>query len=903
MKKDDKYNLKLLKCLQVYCQTVVYNVLKDLYYHHPKSKKGQLNVEDFNVAVRNSRNCKLIKNIVRDFPDKFELNYNDGSDSNEYLDIVICLNFIKLIIYHDPANLTEIIHGEVINLIELRNKLCHKTLKVNDLQKCKQDLLKYMENICNTVGDRYDKKDKYQLLYGDTERLVNKLWDFDENMINKLWDLDEDKFASQCRGNVIKIYSNLYKTGIDKSFSEEVFIEHLEKFAKPLLLDLSKNCSHSYINLKNIFKEKKLAVITGEAGYGKSTICKTLVLSFCHEQKPFSNYDLVLLIDVKNVKEEATLYQYLTKILFKETLIVDDEDLIYFLLRKLRILFIIDDYDEMSKYSKSILDSLFKSFKDKHFLFTTKCYFAKNLLEQLNVHFLVDPLIIKLRGLENMKDLIPFLKSPKSLENKYRLSRDLSENIKVPAISSMLLYVNHHHKCMEKFTTLTMTAMYIQIHKYQKDILLSHIDGINLKEINEFYLKIYKYCFEVCEKDSKTSFIDNDLVGIPYSRIAEQVLKTLFKPSLNLWSIDQNPFGHYEMIHESLCEFLAAYHIFLLITVEKKNLEKIFSSNLLKCKELIFHLVGILHYEEQLYNYLNSIIKILEEVFKDDLNILWNILCQTMMYTNFLPDKKICNVFGTSKLLPSHLKLNDETVESGISLLAFINNYNPGKIEITLQNQQLNKISFDTLKDKGKLRNTKLILRTNYYKSGSYFPTFLNPSFIKLVEFDGAVNENDLRILMQFKTLENLKIKLNLDVLKTLIDEIHGTNWKSLKELHLLFKNPFAEKLDNFGSLNLAETTKLVIEFLEEKDLDLTVSSLKKLKENIIKKKLKGVIIRIDKNLDCEKDLNYVKEHFRDLKDIIEKYLVVKSNVEIHYKQKDYLEEELGCIHFTWGVS
>lgn len=656
-----------------------------------------------------------------------------------------------------------------------------------DLTHCKNELDKILTDISRAKVEQYDQdtyNSEVQMFKSDpVHELVTKAREELKEHYKKLrvanpcpWMvMDQAEKSSVVNFYIDKIYTPLKIEGPGK----EILTEEL------------------LVTNKNLGKETVMSpalVVSGLAGSGKSSLCLYLLHHWAEgteEIKTLKDYNLVIFVDMRTIKS-STLEEYLkTQRIKKSTAGISSHDLIQ-RLDDLKLLFIIDGYDEAKKSSKKMVEEILAKFSEQHIVVTTRGEFCSEVKGLATRHH-VEYLTVEICGFDSSR-------IHEFTEKVFAVVRNSPFYIQTEACNartsaSFINYVQKRAKILEKLLELpltlalmiylwidcpatlnrvtTATSLYYELfclyQKKLKDRLKNPCPDSTLENL---LLLIGKKAWElllseesVLSKDDEKE-IEKECIneGCPKVELMSAFLVYEYYDTDSECSYD------YSFIHKTQMEYLSAY--FLVEEVENRSLhyaQKHFCGS--EFHQVITFVIGHFARKRIINSNLDEIFTLLDNVDSNDFNFWWKLLTESQNNKTFLME--LC----TRKLHHNKWKLSDDNVVSGLELLIAaptyinelvieINNIDPYDVKDLLSIMERMKIN---LQDRYNKRNPILteLLFWQHFQTKCKYPSdrllrTLYP-WGHLRNFVGSVGEqkSGYEVLNYCYKVKNLRIRLD----------------------------------------------------------------------------------------------------------------------------------------------
>ncbi|KAB7504525.1 hypothetical protein Anas_09068 [Armadillidium nasatum] len=854
--------------LKEYGKNLLIAVSQDLYYDHENSLKGSRTVEKFINSLTKKPKISIHDDIK-------QYKYTDKIDDS--LDISNCFNIILLLHetgweYFNKESGREIF--ENIKIIKnMRNGLCHKfKYESKEIETLKETLLNSVTRICRNMTKLYEECNnkrfneinaRYKSIEESYLKGITEIWQetFYEKKFH-LKELIEEKgnfkhFISLCRDSLSDIYKKCYTSS---RMLEEKFNFSIEDIFVAPMLKKNRNDTQSdlYIPYEKILSEKNekkttvpnVVIVTADAGHGKTTLCKKFTLEWCNLESNLSNnFTFLLLIEVKKATE-AGVCQYLKEVLLQDSLLklkATEEEISLFL-QQLKILIIIDAYDERSREAKTLISSVLDLPSEKTIIITTRPHCLKEITEEVKKRNLLYTQY-DLEGLENEKPFIENIwKHLKKNDEKFSLQLDnflkfikelppdFGTLLKVPLIAFLLTYLwvssTERGISLENlsFTTLYKQVKELQIENAIKKIISNVEEKICYPDAKEKIENFINIVAEMCylqAKEKKPMILTSECLESLNKYLEQQgfnkdnikiILTTIFMSNRSLRNLNVY---NYEFLHKSYFDYLVAFYSSCkLMNANCKDVKSIhdlgiFNRNFEENPDSFSFFLGILAETEKLDEYMEEIGKILkEENLYGNFNILWKFLRQTLIKCSAIndhrPNKQLCRAFK-NYFLKSKWELSSKDVISGLNILKHLISIDP-LTELVVYfriDKDFPTSNFEVFTSLIRQVNKKLVQNKKIVTFETYFyydqmnkePVFsddlmscIDPKHFKIEKFLGFI-END-KSIKNFRSLLNLRdVELtikNIEILQKLIEACR--NKKRLRHFRLRFDDSILSK-------------------------------------------------------------------------------------------------------------
>ncbi|MPC21616.1 uncharacterized protein LOC123520559 isoform X2 [Portunus trituberculatus] len=538
-------------------------------------------------------------------------------------------------------------------------------------------------------------------------------------------------------------------------------------------------------------------VVSGLAGSGKSSLCLYLLHHWAEgtdEIKTLKDYNMVIFVEMRTIKSNS-LEEYLkTQRMKKSTAGISSDDIVQ-RLNDLKLLFIVDGYDEAKKSSRQMVEEIFAKFPEQRILLTTRGEFCNEVKKSARRHHMAY-LTIEICGFDESR-------IQEFTEKVFKVVRNYSyyaqnQACSVRACANFLDYVQGRAKILEKLLELpltlalmiymwidcpailnrvtTATSLYYELFcLYQKKLNDRLKDPCSDKTLESLMLLVGKKAWELLvQEESILSKQDEKEIeeecinkGCPKEELMSAFLV------YECYDTDSECNYDYSFMHKTQMEYLSAY--FLVEESENGSLynaqEQFHGSGF---HQVIIFVVGHFARKKIIEQNLKDIFVLLDNADIDslDYNFWWRLLTESLKNEAFL--KEIC----TNRLPCSEWKLSEKHVVSGLQLLITspvytvknliieINDVDPYDVKDLLSIMETLKIKFKNRYTKNNPILTELFFWHHFQrkcnKPSDYFLRALYP-WGHLTNFVGSVGEQKegFEVLRYCFNVKNLRVRLD----------------------------------------------------------------------------------------------------------------------------------------------
>lgn len=549
-----------------------------------------------------------------------------------------------------------------------------------DFTDCKSIVNKNLTDIIRAKAEQYDQdtydRDVSTFKNDPMFKLITKGREELKNQYRRL------KIANPCPWIIMDQYEELSIN----NFS-------IEKIYTPLRIEGSRN----EISTENLLATKKESnhktvmppalVLHGLAGSGKTTLC----LHFLHhwtegkkEIKTLKDYSLVIYVELRTVKSNS-IVSYLRKQRMKEstsTLDITDEDLVQ-QLNDLKLLFILDGYDEAKSEFKKIVRNIFAKFPNQGILVTTRTEFRDEVISMCRIQCSaleicgfdesrIDKFTEKVFNAVKQSNYFIKKKPNATNSNEFRQyvrgrGRILKKHLELPLTLALMIYM--WIDCPEVLNNVTTcTSLYYELFKLcQKKIKNRLTQCTSEENLEQLLILIGKKAWQLL-RNEEDLLSNEDEKEIDEECRKRKVPKEELLSAFLMYEVDSKENRYdYSFMHRTQMEYLSAFY--LAEKAEKKSLHEIdLNSSLARYHQIIIFLVGHLTRKKMLNKKLHEVFEVLAEamVGEDNFNFWWRLLTESHIDGNF--NGNLSSEIA-QKMLKKKWKLTQDNVVSGLELL------------------------------------------------------------------------------------------------------------------------------------------------------------------------------------------------------------------------------------------
>lgn len=459
---------------------------------------------------------------------------------------------------------------------------------------------------------------------------------------------------------------------------------YIDKIYTPLKIEGPKKeiCTEELLKASKDFRGKKLLppalVCSGQAGSGKTSLCLFLLHHWTEGTQTIEllkDYNLVIFVEMRTVRSDSIEGYLKTQRMKKSTSDISSHDLVQ-RLDNLKLLFIIDGYDEGKKASQKIVEDIFAKFPDQRILVTTRGEFC-NEVQRIATKHHVEYLTMEICGFDGDR-MEEFTEKVFKVINKSRDSaifleyarergRILDTLLELPLTLALMIYL--WIDCPHTLSRVTnCTSLYYELFcLYQKKLKDRLQKSMPDSIIEKLLLFLGKKAWDLLLNE-ESILSEEDERDIEEQCVREKVPTEEVMSAFLVHESDENADEHrydYFFKHKTLMEYLSAY--FLAEETAKKSLHDAIEpfAAMSRFYQVILFLVGHFARKQIIEPNLRELFELFHEadIKKDDYNFCWKLLTESQNNKQFL--LQICR----NLLHQEKWKLSQTNVVSGLELL------------------------------------------------------------------------------------------------------------------------------------------------------------------------------------------------------------------------------------------
>ncbi|KAK4289308.1 hypothetical protein Pmani_037715 [Petrolisthes manimaculis] len=808
------FNIKLYKyftCVILEGKTVMTKVVQQIYASLPSSKNGTVPLRDYLRGELKWKETEMKGVFTKLY---IHLLNTEVMSTSFKMDISLACRLLPKVFEDVYGKLSKECKKSIEDVKHMRNKFSH-AMEPEESIDMKSEICKLQnmyENIYNGVGTAIDynfsedsdaTKNTLTMvldstLIEDVELYQKNLEEFKKEVSHRL--LIEGRKELQDYYSKLRVVNPCtWMLQGDRDIEKDnVSKYYIEKIYTPLKIKSKCRGAECEIDTKNLLtttmlKRKNKYIIpnglllNGLAGCGKTSLCRYILHDWRTKGKEIDaleDMNFVFLVEARSVRSK-NLKDFLTEQMLPSTLekLKNEKiDLIPMLL-DMRVLFLIDGFDEASKDTKNVIKDIFARFNKKsehRILITTRPEFLEEVGILLEVHNF-EYIIVKVYGfdengiksftekvfkeaLHNNPEKYVNDEKRKFLEYLNGRGRILNNQLYLPLTLALLIHLWIHDKDKEKKqkrieSVTNCTTLYFQLFSLCKDKVIERLifkeKHVDMKTINGVLLFIGQTAWNMMTKDHVPVIITPE-----EKKKIEDECKRKHVEEIEIMSAflececddnqDSKEILNYSFLHKVQMEYLAAE--FLADRVKNGRLEEV---KALKSwhgyYQVIVFLVGHLALSRELDRQSDLIFDLVDkaDIRGIDFDFWWKFLVEAERNT------KVAKIIANKRLPETHWELvYDETNEnlvSGLELLGTI----PVKIE-SIKIEVNNSMDPYNIKDMYKLMKD---LKYHLKHRNKHNPLFTELHFWRHYNIDGRCNKhsNDfVKTLQPWGHLTNL---------------------------------------------------------------------------------------------------------------------------------------------------
>ncbi|XP_047498696.1 uncharacterized protein LOC125045465 [Penaeus chinensis] len=874
---------KLYKCINDVGQKVLIEVLRAIC-DKEDFEKGIITVKDYCFVRLKWSNTKVKQSIS-----KIDLPQMDNDMRKYDFNFGFCHKIINTILIHVCSQMDEKHQKQLERLKVQRNEICHQNIYNTSWNL--EDRVNELRQIYKDIYEGFGK-----VLSQDFSKSISGINDILTTILNTQVRQDDLKtymeIIEECRNSKISqmldagqkeqksYYENLQLLNpcvwINEADYKKIKVGKMQKFCiqnlfTPLQLNLEGNVA--IIDIKDLLtisakssgseNAPTALILMGLPGSGKTALLHYLIHVWCKqgdEINQIGNFDLVFFIETRTVSKKNLVEFLQTHKMFEKTCKIFDPDDIIIILKCLKLLFIIDGFDECNNEADQVVEDIFSRFNDQFIIMTTRPAYQEGVTFLANRHF-VNCHFIEVKGFDHKQQKLYTEKVFRALETdenickkliglfsskllKFEQSQIFQEHLKWPLNLAMLCCLWRADK--KVFSRITSaTKLYMEFFKHWESELARRLKLASDSGGNEFQEKLEILILFLGNK-AWNMFLkeENTLDKESYAMIEhnckeENINVQEFFSAFFMCQVDEDwntEKDVYKFLNNNQVEYLAAGFLAVKIRQKETKLEDIQEEigDIDNYQNFLGYLVGHLvlcsqHESDLLHSNMQCLLDLFDsaEVPKDNYNYWWNIFIESQH--NEILGMKI----ASEKLPQDKWVLNAEQVVSGLRLLSYTpvvlkcliieisSDIDPHNIKYFKNLMKELRIKLETRHDKTHPISVELHFWHHYEeqhdKPSDEFIETLFP-WGHLTNFTGSIGnpKNGKDVLSYCMKLKSIKVQvMTVAALKSLSRSLNGF-YKSLKYICIVLALPDEIPLKEYPQLKKFNNLELCVKGIQD---------------------------------------------------------------------------------------
>lgn len=828
---------KLLKCINIVGKNVMCDVAKRMY------SCDKMNTNNGSKPLRSYMYEKSLQVTFEDSDFLLDCNIR-----NRKFDIPSACKIITDVCKDVYEELSDHCKVKIASIAEMTDQLCfeyNRNITILEIKARVRDLKVALNDIYRGVAKTLNKgvpKSKRIDFTNQIQKMEESLQNImDAQVRGSLRFVDEFKeklffkIVQSAMSEILQAYGehSKYKilnpcTKTDDSGENRFDLETV--FTSPELIQTQENIEMSTILTAQSVKGGKYkipetVIIKGEAGSGKTSLCRFIVHTWTKQEEKVSGitkFQLLLLVEISRTTA-GSLEEFLTTQLMKHTMKAFQTKDVIKAMEKMSVLIVIDGYDERNKTTDKLLNDIYKKFQKTRIILTSRTCALNNALSIINKHN-VHSLLIDLKGFnaESRKHYIrkvfDGLQAPPkgTEENRKRFQRYidgrgqmLQEHLNLPLTIALLIVLwLDNPENVNNVTTIT--SLYQEVFKlFQKKLIERLVSQGKFRRadilstlLEELLVKLGEQAWNMLKEEVGPELTQEFEGKITQECKKREIDSTEFLCAFLNCEIDadgDNKQNVYLFLHKTQTEYVAALYLADLIYKGKNEVLHKISSEVEdweQYQQLLLYLTGNL----ALRNTLKGLeTEVLDLIAKGNVNCFcysywWNLVSESVInyeihelpsysihYTG-LVHPKIGEIIASEERFLSRFTVwepNDSDVAAALRLIALI----PVHVEILKIEIPPNIEPFDisdfieAIEEVGKHKvKSKTRITTELKLERHVLPRTTNcsdrfllatQSWATVTKFSGSL-EDGINLRGMFPKLKNIHCKItNPDMLKS----------------------------------------------------------------------------------------------------------------------------------------
>ncbi|XP_050703586.1 uncharacterized protein LOC126989069 isoform X2 [Eriocheir sinensis] len=665
-----------------------------------------------------SEHCRAqihsLKELRNSLSQKYPLVLCDFEAHNEVLNELLKENLEYVTLINEVAKLEEKKNGlpaaaeikEIQGSIDEKKKEIYVVTEIEKLRLILNDILENMSNVLNTdltdcrsmVNKNLTDISKAKVQQYDQATYDREVGLFKDDPMHKLITKGREEMKKQYK--CLKIANPCPWICMDQSEKLSTRNFSIEKIYTPLRIVTSrKEISTEKLITENVSKNKTV-ILYGPAGSGKTSLC----LHYLHhwtegtdDIETLKDYSLVIYVELRTVRSN-TIERFLKEQRMKNSAdCIDEEDLVQ-QLDDLKLLFIIDGYDEAKEECRKVVRDICSKFPNQLVMVTTRTELRE---EVKNRSTRVTCTYLEICGFDESrikgfteKVFNAVVQSKYFMETETKASRAINS-------SEFLHYVEGRGKILEKHLELpltlalmiymwidcpevlnnvtTCTSLYYELFKLCQEKIKTRLRYCYSENLESVLILLGKKAWQLLQND-EDSLSNDDEKEIDEECRKRKVPKEEVLSAFLMYDVDDNSDENrydYSFMHRTQMEYLSAY--FWAEEAEKKDLNDIVGpvSPLFGLHQIIVFLVGHFTRKGMLNQKMEEVFELLSkiQVEDNDFDFWWRLLTESQI--NGEPSKNLSLEIIKKKITKKTWKLSSVTAVPGLECLI----HTPAQIE------------------------------------------------------------------------------------------------------------------------------------------------------------------------------------------------------------------------------
>ncbi|KAF2354093.1 P-loop containing nucleoside triphosphate hydrolase, partial [Trinorchestia longiramus] len=599
-----------------------------------KNYGTEMSIHEFCCQKLNFSDKDLKKIFHKDLP-KTHLSLNDPKLLGD-------VTFFYKIVDKMLGPLPDSLKNNLSELKNLRNCVCHEEFTINDndlsakfgsLKSLCTDIMKDVDVFTSTDSTKFLDtivNDLNDLLYqsdsADIAKLIESYKHFRDDLVGKLITRGRKELRTSYASLKILNPFNWLKDDKFPEFTvQNVFTvlqltQSNQKIELSRIIELDKTPNSRFL--------ARVIILSGIFGSGKTSLCRYLVHEWCSYSSDVGGlreYDLLLHINIQWVTSNNLKQFIVEELLPIATRDIKPEDVVH-LLQNIKVLFVIDGYDERNDSSRALVKEILTKFTESKIVIASRPEFTLEIKNQVGQHIEVGVLGFDKQCLEEYVEKVMITLEPSECERQARVdsflamvakNKCLQDQLALPLAASLILIL--WFKDPETASKIqTSTNLYDELFKMFRMKLVSRLLAQSSshqvqveKSVNAWYKHVTKLAWKMLlndtlylsEEDRNNLMSSAEALGINPIETLSTFLCCQMSESISGTSYS------FSFIHNSTVEFMAAEYFASVLSkrsedelpnrISQNREQEILnelrrSGNLRRFKEMIVYTFGLL---------------------------------------------------------------------------------------------------------------------------------------------------------------------------------------------------------------------------------------------------------------------------------------------------------------------